>query len=487
MPYFDERLSRNFSAVNVRAIEQAATELETARAAPVRVIAGTGDRFSIENHNHWRGYVRSERYYSVPIADHTFAESGITWYINAYPELYIPGHEAEWTYATFAPDEVLEARNARGEETESCELELLRFTDEAMDEFLSAHPEVSWQPIELDDINGNTARMGELFDNGRLIFAGFGVQNLNYWGIAKWKELFCDPAVLLGDPNLMREAAERQAEASRQAFIRMMEDRGDATITECRKARDNYAIEVAKAQEAIVIAEGNRNSYDRQLEYLLDQLDGDELTDAMVNEEWEGITRNVNVDHFLAGENRATAENVWGEREGGREVPNPYLKVFTKHLWLTNPESGRKLPLGEFEVTMNFGTNQLRIKNLTRRGSREGLNWDHPHVRESRLCSAEYTTAITTLLRDRKLANMTNMMFTILGTVTLNDPWGRNNIRIWEQMDDEERQSKGWSPWSADEDEHPLAILMQEEQAAREAAAEAAQQEQEQQEDVTNE
>ena len=454
MPFLNEGLRDYIGHRQLPTLENALTELETQRGAPVRMLELGNEGRDRAGHTRWQGGARQLTHYAEGTTEDDFAHKGITIFMRAWNNNGddTNGTEPEWFYRDFDLNALIAeplGRYADGREnmTDNPNLEIYGYQATQIEGFDGATPII---------VGG--VEMGEVWDEGRCVYLNSGLYSLFGYGIPTWDKILVEPVVAAGDPELLAQIAQEQMERARNAFTLMMQDRGDTAITEARTRMAQFAIEAAEMQEKVVNALGNRDQYARQLAYLLDQ-EGD-LTDEMVRQEWDGIANNAMIERFTAGHNEAEHDLT------GRMTENPYLKVFTKQLWITNPENHRKMPLGKYEVTMNFGANTLRIRNLTMpQHGATAINqqrWDHPHVQNGRLCTAEYATAITTLLRDRKLAQMTNMMFSILNTVTLNDDWGRNNIRLWEAADDELRTEKGWPAWTPDETEHPMVLAEQE-------------------------
>jgi hypothetical protein len=435
---------------NADKLQEMLGDLEAARGAPVRMVDLSYEARRIDNHHVWRGHARELNHYAAGTTVEDFATKGISIFSRAWAQIDGNTDYVEWLSTEYlAANDVIDQWQRRYEtgrrnKPVTFPLEVYGRTREQTEAIEGATP-VIWHDKPI----------GEIHENGRVMFLSLDYRNLITYGIIKWHEIINEPLLAAADPELLAQFAEQQRQKARQAFALMMKDRGNTAITEARKMMDQFALEAAEMQEKVVNALGNRDQYARQLTFLLEQ-EGD-LTDEMVRQEWDGIENNVMIERFTAG------EGTWTPHFAERQQPNPWLKVFTKDLWITNPDNGRKMPLGKYQVTMNFGENTLRIRNLTLRQTggdafnyREGDQWDHPHVKNEKLCTAEYATAITQLLRDRKLAQMTNMMFSILATVTLNDDWGRANIRLWEQADDELRRERGWPEWQDGETEHPM-------------------------------
>ena len=447
MAYIDSSVTGNLDQSNIEALQAALDELEVLRGAPVRASGSNFRGRNISGHTSWRGIYRELEHYAPGTTTDDFREKGITIFFSSWAEWPDNVPELDWEcILEINPDQIIETWNRRYEngnrgKPESLTLEIYKRQDTEIDQ----NPDVV--PFIFEPTG---TYIGELHDDARCLCLGWEYRNLWGYGTINWKMLLTDPLAIYADPEAVERFNANVAERSRIAFKAMVQDRGNVAINEARKKMDEFAVTAAEAQEELVNAIANRDQYAHQLTYLLDR--GDALTEEMIDREWNGIVNNVNVERFIA------------KNEGAQQI----LKVFTKDLWLTNPDNGRKLPLGKYEVRLNFSDNNLRIKNLTLPqfgggawGAREYVRWDHPHVREGKLCTAEYATAITQLLRDRHLAQMTNMVFSILNTVTMEDDWGRNNILLWEAADDEMRREKGWPQWEDGETEHPM-VLAQE-------------------------
>lgn len=460
MPFLNRSVRDYLDRQNYPKFQETLGDLEATLGVPIRALHLGQEARDRAGHTTWRGAARELQHYAEGTTEEDFHEKGITIFLSSWndnnddrPGGVAPG----WQYGQFNIDDMVTAGRGRYETggdplPHDQQLEYYGYTTEQIAQ------------MDCIGVEENGVHVVDLWDQGRCVYVSPALFVAANYGYIDWFKYITEPIQQATDPEALARAREAMAERARIAFTAMMEDRGDAAIEEARQKAAQYAIEAAELQEKLVNAHGNREQYARQLMFLLEQ-EGD-LTEEMVTKEWEGITRNVNVERFTAGQNRA--EDAFVQRE------NPWLKVFTKDLFLTNPNTGRKLALGKYEVTMNFGSNTLRIRNLTmpQHGgtgfdaarAREGVGqWDHPHVLNGKLCTAEFATAITQLLRDRKLAQMTNMMFSILGTVTLDDNWGQHNIRLWEEADTNLRAEKGWPAWTADETEHPMEAALREE------------------------
>lgn len=289
----------------------------------------------------------------------------------------------------------------------------------------------------------NTEPWGALY-GGRALYIGIGVYSVCRWGIPNWDAWLFQPIREAADPAVREEAARRREARSRRMFEELMQDQGNIAVTALRTELNMEYDQFAEAQERIVNLKANIDQRNRQLEILLEQ-DG-ELTPEQIEREWTSIHNIAGVRSVMFGQGSNVMAN-------GNQMANPWMRIDTDDLWLEHPRNGRKLPLGQFSLFLNFGLHTVRINNNTMR--MEG-QWDHPHVREGKLCVGEYGPTITSLLRQRKLAAMTNMVFRILRGVNLDDRWGRNNIRLWLDHDDEQRRAHDWPAWVQGEETHPM-------------------------------
>lgn len=452
MAYIDSRIGSNIynEYGTPDALKELAESLESSLSAPVRMMWSGLEPVRVTGHSNWRGVSREPGHYSVDIEDDTFRTKGITFYIKAWREqgeMDPRPANLHWFYGqTVSTDGLFDSyRRDYAEGVEQVSIEHYGYSAEQAD---AAGATVVPIDVSTNDEGVVPLPFAEVYAEGRCIIIGSMIYNLAYFGRINMEAL-SEAILAQHDPDVLAELYEKMSEESRLTFIEMMEDRGEASITEARTKCAEYGKQLAIAQETVVRAKGNLDSYGKQLEYLIEQSENDTLTDELINSEWNGIVGNVNVENFRAVKN------------GNHAI----LKVNTKHLWLTRPDNDRKLPLGKFAISMDFGENELRIFNKTMRQEQ----WDHPHVSDGVICAAEYQSAITQLLRERKLAQMTNMMFSILGTVTLEDMWGHSNIKLWERADDQLRLDHGWDAWSEGEEEHPLRL---EEIAAEQEVAE---------------
>jgi hypothetical protein len=179
-----------------------------------------------------------------------------------------------------------------------------------------------------------------------------------------------------------------------------------------------------------------------QLDILLDQ--SGEMDSDSIMREWDAIVRHEKVDAFRIDRNHMRSD------ETGDIVDNPRIRISTKDLMIRNPRTDRIMPLGRFDIHLNFGAGNVRFHNRTLILG----GHDHPHIRDGQLCAGDFATTLTTLLRQRRLAGLVNMVFQVLGVITPTDDWGRL-VLMWEEHDDDRRRQNGWAPWRQGEAEYP--------------------------------
>jgi hypothetical protein len=437
--------------VAARKLSEVLGEMEAERNAPIRVIFGREGGRALNRIHSWNGESGNVEHYQPGTTSDDLRESGITIISHGYNDALNPtGVRYESISSGLLVDEW--RRNYNANEYPTC-----KFRVNGPDE--GAIEGAGGIPLKLDD-----KLIGEIYDNGRALFTHFNFTQIDGYGLPNFEPLLLGPLREFASPEAIAAARQRNEERQRQVFARMMQERGDAALVNINQERDQVAGRLGTVQEEMVNLNATRDQLDAQLAYLLAQRG--EMEAEAIDREWSAITRNVNVERFTIGQDQA---EVYPR---GMQA-NTWLKVYTKDLWFTNPENNRKMPLGKFEIKMNFGANTLEIHNITNQqqgnnnggvfNANENTKWDHPHVREGKLCTAEFATAITQQLRDRQLAGMTNMLFTILRTVTLEDNWGRNNVLLWEQADDRYREQNNWPAWTPDETEHPALADAQEE------------------------
>jgi len=290
--------------------------------------------------------------------------------------------------------------------------------------------------VDDGDISGRYT-YGEMYHEGRVVFL-YGTIEGPLYVIPDWDQVLFDKIAEYSNPEICERRAREREEETRNIFNQLMQDQGDAALTEVRGRIDELMVATACAEETAANGKITLQQLQRQLDILIEQ--NGELTDEMIANEWNSITGNANVEKW--------------EIKGRQNRPEFHL--YTKEMFITNPRNGRKMPLGKFLIKMNMNDNWLRIKNLTNPQGERG-HMDHPHVRDERICAGSYETTIITMLRRRQLAGMTNMLVNILSSVDPADDYGRR-ITAWEDADDELRRQNGWDAWTRDETQHPMEV-----------------------------
>lgn len=450
MPFIEPNIASQINARNLTDLQSAVHEFELTIGAPVRVLKPEASRTVTRMVDNWSGQSANMEYYPN-FTEQDRDEKGYTILMGSYNADVQGGHEGyRWCYLDqrFYPNW---NRNSTAAEIEVRLPEINPGLVEQADGIpLSADTERNGEPI--------TTTYGELYD--RIAFLIFTPYQVTNWGAVDWSALLFDHIIENISPEAKAAADQRRAEVAREAFTRMMEDQGNMAIIELRKKADQISTRRGELEELLVNAKHDQQQIGTQLTYLLDS-EG-EMTAAEINAEWDAIARHAKVKSFTCGKAAVQSQQVEAPRrrrrseegrETGSELLGGWLKIRTEPLFLIRPDTKRKVPLGEYEITMHFGANSLSIKNVTNAQS-EG-HVDHPHVAGGRLCAADYGTTITELLRKRKLAGMTGMVFNILATLTMSDGTAVGRFRLFEEADDRVRRENGWPAWEDGEDEHP--------------------------------
>lgn len=458
--------------------EQHVQRLEDSFGAPVRVLQPEAKR-TVEGHTrawsgasalmeHYPGYTEQER-----------DEKGLTILFSSYNEAHMG--RSRWLTLR-VPVTQYDPPIERGEDL-YWEIHRPEITADQV-------REKGGEPLVFQSEEYGEQLYGEMYE-GRVMFVHFAVNYVYEWnGNFKWDETF-DMFMQYADPAARAAAQERERQRNRELFTQIVVDQGNAAVLDLRQQGAELTREKGELQERLVNLDADHKQVGEQLHILLTRQA--ELTDDEVKREWDALERNTQVERFVLGRTtQQRRETVAQRRQRQREerdglIPPAldanvgYLKLYTKMLYITNPDNGREMPLGKMELVLDFGSNTLRIFNLTHK--QENV-WDHPHVNRGELCAADFRTTITQLLRQRKIAAMAAMVFNILRVITTeHDDWGRNNILTWEAVDDRWRQANGHPEWTADEEVHPLKA--QEEAEAAEATEPEQPEEQEAEGDTT--
>jgi len=446
--FIAEHIRNNLNRVNFNHLKDAGEALEATIGAPVRFLMPEGPRTVDGYTRRWTGNSSSMEHYPG-FTEEDRDDKGVTVLFSSYNE----AHEgtARWRYL-WVPATAWEPAY------EAAPFEWELYLPESMGP--ETIENMGGIPLNWHTEHGEST-YGELHE-GRVMFIAFAAGYPYNWGSWNWEQQF-QPIVDNASPEARAAAAERMAARNREQFVQIIRDQGNIAITELRQKGAAVTQQIGEHQERLVNLLADKEQLGNQLAQLL--ASEGELTQEEIDREWELIEQNVNIERVMLGktggvlprENRRQRENrEQEEREGLRNPVTQqvgYMKLYTRMLYLQNPETQREMPLGKMEITLDFGTNTLRIKNLTHRMENR---WDHPHVSEEGLCDADFRTTITELLRQRQVAPMANMVFNILRVVTLTDPWGHNNLPLWEEADNRWRRENGHPEWSPDEDIHPL-------------------------------
>lgn len=448
MPHFADNIARQLNPRNYEDLQTQVREFEQSVGAPVRVLYPGDGRTVAGMLSGWSGsYANMDNYPGFTEQDRD--DKGITIMFGSWnSEVHVGPSYYDNVYL---PAEMFE------EYTRTREAEIEVRTPEMTVEQIENAGGI---PLVAQRSNGADCIYGELYENGRLVFLRMAVGQYTNWARGNYQALIFN-AIMENFSEESREAARiRREEMQRELFTRLMEDQGNLAVIELRKRAADTSSIIGEAEVTLTNARIDAEQIGRQLAYLLDEQG--ELSREEIQEEWDAIQKHASVASFTMGKGggselerqrqRRRREERGEPAEGAQS--NAWLKLKTKLLWITHPETGRKVPLGEFEITLDFGNNTLHIKNMTN-AQQEG-RWDHPHVERGRLCAADYGSTITELLRARKLAGMTGMVFAILKTLTMADVTAVNNMRQWEETDDRVRRENGWPAWQEGEDEHPM-------------------------------
>lgn len=453
MPFFDPAVRGSLNQHNMEDLVNQVTEFEQTIGAPIRVITPGGARTVSRNLTNWSG--ASGNMESYPgFTEQDRDDKGITILLGSWNS---EAHVGEGQYEYLYFDEDMYNVFSRDRETEM-EVRTPSVRAEAIEE----HGGV---PLVSHTRNGNESVYGEVYENGRVVFLRITFGQYTNWGTANYQALIFN-AIEENFSEEAREAANvRREEMQRELFTRLMEDQGNLAVIELRKKAADVSSIIGESEVTLTNARIDAEQIGKQLAYLLNEQG--ELSREEIKDEWEAIQKHSSVASFTIGKSGSNGESDRQRRRReergepvGDALTSAWLKLKTKLLWITHPQTERKVPLGEFEITLDFTNNTLLIKNLTN-AQQEG-RWDHPHVERGRLCAADYGSTITQLLRQRKLAGMTGMVFSILKTLTIADYTAVNNMRQFEETDDRVRRENGWPAWEADEEEHPM-ITTQEE------------------------
>lgn len=453
MPFIQENITSRLGAQHRTDVINTFTEFEREIGAPVRIMQAGDSRTLSRSLQAWSGESANMKHYLDAFTPEQRDSTGITIHLASWNSEV---NDAPGGFRYVYLHEGLYKEWSRARSTVEFEVEAPDFSE---DDILAAGgvPLIArnngWD-------NGWEAREDEIYGEvyERVAFLYFNLKQYTDWGRANYQELFLD-ALIENASEELREAARIRREAEqREVFTRMMEDQGNVQLVELRNKSADIARTRAEAEVTLTNAKIDAEQLALQLHYLIEQQG--ELSSEEIQSEWDAIRNHASVKTFTLGKSGGDSEELTERERRRREnrgedstgLTSSWLKLQTELLWIEHPRSGRKIPLGEFDIKLNFGVNTLEIKNRTNPQGR----WDHPHVENGRLCAADYASTITELLRKRKLAGMTGMVFSILKTLTMDDMTAVNNMKLWEENDDRVRRENGWPDWAEGEGEHPL-------------------------------
>lgn len=295
--------------------------------------------------------------------------------------------------------------------------------------------------------SGNeTQPFGSIYD-GRLIFVGWEINSWYQVGTPDFDKLFFDPVREGVDPERRAEAQARRREQARIVFSTVLKEHHSLATNELSEKIGTITQKIGSAEEELVRDRANAADFSRQLDAILaNQVT---MSDEDIAAEWEKLAEMANVKDFSFS--KVPAVNEFGEHVEGSA--QNLMQVNTDLLWLEDPDTGRKLPLGEFRFDLNFDAYSVRMNNKTHKQRGE---WDHPHVQNGELCAGDFRSTITSMLMRREIGGMVGLVFNVLRVVTLRDEWGGAHMPFWIDADDELRREKGWPAWSGDEESHPM-------------------------------
>lgn len=447
MAHIAEHILSNLSQRDRGILISAVNEFEQEAAAPVRVLKPNAGRTATRSLSNWLG--DSSRMNQYPgFMEEDCETKGITILTSSYnseahvsPPNYNYLHLPNDVFANYVADTEVEVHTPN---------------------MTTGHIEAAGGISLWCVYNDVTYVYGEIYENGRVSFLPMSFESCFVYGDLDFSALLFNAILDNASDEARAAALIRRESIQREIFTRMMEDQGNIIITDLRNKIAETSSTIGETEVQLTNARFDANQMGQQLAHLIE--DQGTLSTEEINEEWDAIQKHTSVKSFFLGKSSndqegETARQCRRREERGESVDRTselgaYLQLRTELLWIEHPETGRKIPLGEFEISMKFGNNVLSIKNLSNSQGR----WDHPHVESNMLCAADYGSTITTLLRERKLSSLTGIVFSILKTLTMTDITAVNNMKLWEEDDDRKRRENDWPAWSSTEVEHPLLL-----------------------------
>lgn len=210
------------------------------------------------------------------------------------------------------------------------------------------------------------------------------------------------------DPEYFADIEARQREEARQAFADLARERHDGALNELEaQIRGNVEM-VTDYRRRMTDTERVLVQQRAQIDAILADAEAPRTQDELL-EEWEVIMRNVHVtDINMRGRTLIVTTD-------GLYLPHP-----------TNPDTIEPALLGEYEIALDFGTNTVKVKNLTNAQGR----YDHPHVHGGSFCAGSWGGTVEQLLSQRQCAAAVNFLVEVLQTCNHRDDWGRS-YRYW--------------------------------------------------------
>lgn len=451
--YIADRVLNSLRPVSIDSLREAMQRLEDDVGAPVRILQPEDGREVQRNLSSWQG-IAGEMGHYPGYTEEDRDERGITILSYAW-NANLTGNE--WRHIQAPLDLIGDNWRPRADQTEPPSFEV----------YGSTAPQIESSggiPMLFDD---NPESCWGAFYEQRLLYIHIYVGYIDRWGTPNWDHWFMDMIRESIDPEFRIQVEQRRQERQQSVFQQMMQEHGDHAIQELRERSAELGSTIGSCEQRLANDRSQFQTVGRQLDILLS--DEDTMTDTQIGREWDALMRHTKVKTITFGEDRQE------DPETGEVVDNPYMRVDSEDLWFTVPEVpdgrepyqggvwdhiGRHMPLGQFTITLNFGSGTTFIRNNTHR---MGNRWDHPHVSEGQLCTGEFGRTITQMLQRRQLAPMLNMIFQILSVTTLTDEWGGRNILLWVEHDEELRREHDWPAWQADEEQHPLLVQQEQE------------------------
>jgi hypothetical protein len=147
------------------------------------------------------------------------------------------------------------------------------------------------------------------------------------------------------------------------------------------------------------------------------------------------------LDAVMAGGESATEAQVletWGRLLDDPRIENVRFDsanrvvLDTTGMNITRPDTNETAYLGKMRwIITADGADMCEVHNLD--NARGGF--DHPHVHMNKPCFGELGSTIYTLIKQGKLYPAVELIFAFLGSVNMNDDWGRR-AAFW--FDDDE-------------------------------------------------